>query len=300
MEDFTQAMQPYPGLERYAESIHLPRNGLRLFYFAAGDLARPALLLLHGLGDEADTWRHLIEPLSRRWRVIAPDLPGFGRSDKPRRPYTLDFLRGCIFELLEALAIDKVMLVGHSLGGMLVHGMLLDQPDRASGLALLDGALLTRPQRLSPSLLLFLTPLLGEYIYTSLRKDPQAAYASLRPYYTGMENLPQAERDFLYYRVNQRVWSDGQRRAYLSTLRHMAASISRLQKGLPARLADLHIPTLILWGAQDQINPPENGVALSHLQPETRLVLIPEAGHMPHQERPQLVLDEMLNDPRFC
>jgi pimeloyl-ACP methyl ester carboxylesterase len=293
-------MQPYPGLEQYAQTVDLPRNGLRLFYFAAGAPEQPPALLLHGLGDEADTWRYLIEPLSPRWRVIAPDLPGFGRSEKPRRAYTLDFLRGCLFELLELLSVRQVFLVGHSLGGMLAHGMLLEQPERASGLVLLDGALLTRTQRLSPQLLLFMAPLLGEWLYTRLRKDPQAAYDTLRAYYAEMDKLPQVERDFLFYRVNQRVWSDDQRRAYFSTLRNMAGSISRLQKGLPARLAQLRTPTLILWGAQDRINPPENGTALAQLQPEARLVLIPEAGHMPHQERAQAVLGEILNDPRFC
>lgn len=179
MDDYKGAMQPYPGLEQYARSVDLPRNSLRLFYFAAGDPDQPAALLLHGLGDEADTWRHLIEPLSQRWRVIAPDLPGSGRSDRPKRAYTLDFLRGCLFELLEALSLPKVWLVGHSLGGMLAHSLLLEQPERVGGLVLLDGALVTRPERLSPGLLLFMIPLLGEALYTRLRKDPQAAYATL-------------------------------------------------------------------------------------------------------------------------
>jgi pimeloyl-ACP methyl ester carboxylesterase len=79
----------------------------------------------------------------------------------------------------------------------------------------------------------------------------------------------------------------------------MARSISRLQKDLPARLAKLHTPTLILWGAQDRINPPENGTALAQIQPDARLALIPDAGHMPHQERAQAVLDEIVNDLRF-
>jgi pimeloyl-ACP methyl ester carboxylesterase len=319
MDNFTGPMQPYPGLEQYSRTVELPRNGLRLFYFAAGAPDLPAALLLHGLGDEADTWRDLIEPLSRRWRVIAPDLPGFGRSDRPRRAYTLDFLRGCLFELLEVLSIPKVLLVGHSLGGMLAHGMLLEQtetkpvgfsrmlasqPDRSwatqiTGLVLLDGALLTRTQRLSPQLLLFMTPILGEMLYTRLRKDPQAAYATLNAYYTAMDKLPQAERDFLFQRVNQRVWSDGQRRAYFSTLRNMAASISRLQKDLPARLAQLQAPTLVLWGAQDRINPSEAGADLVKLQPDSRLALIPDASHMPHQERAEQVLSQILGDERL-
>jgi pimeloyl-ACP methyl ester carboxylesterase len=289
-------MQPYPGLERFAQSVNLPRNKLRLFYFEAGAPDQPVALLLHGLGDEADTWRYLIEPLSRRWRVIAPDLPGFGRSDKPKLAYTLDFLHGCMFELLDVLSIREVFLAGHSLGGMLVHGMALEQPERTKGLVLLDGALLTRTQRLSSQLLLFMTPLLGEYLYTRLRKDPQAAYATLNAYYAAMDKLPQAERDFLFHRVNQRVWSDGQRRAYFSTLRHMAGTISRLQKDLPARLAQVHIPTLILWGAQDRINPPEAGADLARLQPDSRLVLIPDSGHMPHQEQAEEVIRFILSE----
>jgi len=287
-------MQPYPGLEAYSQAIDLPRNGLRLFYYAAGDPSQPAALLVHGLGDEADTWRHLIVPLSARWRIIAPDLPGFGRSEKPKRAYTLAFLQSCLFEVLDILAVQQVVLVGHSLGGMLVQGMALEQPLRASGLALIDGALLTRPQRLNSQLLLFLMPGLGEWLYTRLRSNPQAAYDSLRAYYANMDSLPQTERDFLFQRVNQRVWSDGQRRAYFSVFRHMVASISGLQKGLPARLALLHTPTLILWGEQDRINPPESGLALAQIQPDAKWALIPRAGHMPHQERASEVIGALI------
>jgi pimeloyl-ACP methyl ester carboxylesterase len=92
VNEFKKMMQPYPGLDKYAQAIDLPLSGLRLFYYTAGAPEQPAALLLHGLGDEADTWRRLIEPLSSRWRVFAPDLPGFGRSDKPQCAYTLAFL----------------------------------------------------------------------------------------------------------------------------------------------------------------------------------------------------------------
>ncbi len=295
MADFRTPMQSYPGLAPYAQAIDLPRNGLRLFYYAAGDPRQPTALLVHGLGDEADTWRHLIAPLSARWQIIAPDLPGFGRSGKPKRAYTLAFLQSCLFELLDILAVQQVLLVGHSLGGMLAQGMALAQPRRASGLALIDGALLTRPQRLNPQLLLFLIPGLGEWLYTRLRSNPQAAFDSLRAYYANMDSLPQLERDFLFQRVNQRVWSDGQRRAYFSVFRHLVATVSGLQKGLPARLAQLHTPTLVLWGEQDRINPPESGQALAQLQPAAKWALIPNAGHMPHQEQPQETVKQILS-----
>jgi len=71
-----------------------------------------------------------------------------------------------------------------------------------------------------------------------------------------------------------------------------------LQKDLPAGWR-ICTPTLILWGAQDRINPPENGTALAQVQPHARLVLIQQAGHMPHQEQAQAVVDEICSDGRL-
>ena len=288
-------MEAYPGLEGFSQTIDLPGNKLRLFFYDSGGSREPAVLLIHGLGDEADTWRHLIEPLSSRWRVIAPDLPGFGRSEKPVRAYTLEFLQSCLFELLERLSIQQVILVGHSMGGMLAQSMALEQPGMVKGLVLIDGGLLVQTQRLNPQLLISLIPGIGEWHYTKLRKDPQAAYATLSAYYDDIKKLPQNERDFLYKRVNQRVWSDDQRRAYFSTLRSMAASVPRMQKGLREQLAGLKTATLILWGEKDLINPLENGDVLVHAQPSAQLEIIPEAGHMPHQEQWKEVSEAIQN-----
>jgi pimeloyl-ACP methyl ester carboxylesterase len=251
------------------------------------------------LGDEADTWRYLIEPLSRRWRVVAPDLPGFGRS--PSLPAGASFARfeQTLLELLEALGPQRCLLAGHSLGGLLAQAVALRRPDQVAGLVLLDGGLAVRSQPLSLSMLLFLLPGLGEWLYNRLRRDSQAAFETLRPYYAELEALPPAERDFLYRRVNQRVWSDKQRRAYLSTLRSLVSTVSRLQKGFAAKLALLDVPTLVIWGQVDRINSLENGQALVQLQPSARLAVIPDAGHMPHQERPQAVLEAVLSDDRF-
>jgi pimeloyl-ACP methyl ester carboxylesterase len=295
MNEYQRPMQPYPGLEGFAQYFKLPDNGINLFYYGAGATHLPAALLIHGLGDEADTWRHLIEPLSSNWRVIAPDLPGFGRSDQPERAYTLDFLQDCLSELLEPISGEKFLLVGHSLGGMLAQAICLERPEQVSGLVLIDGGLLVQTQRINPRLLLNLVPGLGEWLYTNLRKDPQAAYASLRPYYSDLNKLPQDERDFLFTRVNQRVWSDDQRRAYFSTLRNTVAAVPRLQKDLAGRLAQVQVPTLVLWGEKDQINAPENGSALVQAQPNARLVVIHQAGHMPHQERADLVVQAILS-----
>lgn len=297
--DFRGPMQPWPGLEAYARTVVLPCNGLKLFAFVAGEPAPATMILLHGLGDEADSWRYLIEPLSDYGQVVAPDLPGFGRSDKPRRKYSLPFLCDAVNELVEQFSLSNVILVGSSLGAVLAQTLALRQPDWLKGLVLLDGTLLNQAQRANPALLLFMLPGLGEWLYTRLRKNPQAAYETLRPYYADLDGLPQEDQQFLFQRVNQRVWDDAQRFAYFSTLRNLASHVARQQKGLPEHLSGLDLPTLILWGANDQVLPASNGQAAAAVQPSARLVILPQAGHLPHQERPQAVIQAILDDQRL-
>lgn len=299
MSNYLSPMQTWPGLEKYTRSVDLPTSGLRLFLYEAGSPESPVVLLLHGLGDEADTWRHLIEPLAANCRVIAPDLPGFARSDKPQIDYTIRFLCEIVLELLDTLAIPAATWIGHSLGAILSQTIALEHPERVDSLVLIDGTLLARAQKLSLQTLLFLVPGVGEWLYNRLRKNPQAAYNTLYPYYYDLDGLPQADRDFLFQRVNQRVWSDDQRRAYFSTLRNMASYATKAQKGLDDRLAQMKIPTLVVWGENDRLFPVENARGLAEIQPTARLVILPQAGHNLQQERPQEFIQALRDDDRL-
>jgi pimeloyl-ACP methyl ester carboxylesterase len=116
----------------------------------------------------------------------------------------------------------------------------------------------------------------------------------LEPYYAHLQALPGAEQAFLFKRVNERVWSDSQRQAFLSSLRSLARGLPARQKDLPNQLKESDVPTLALWGEADRINPPANGQRLVELQPSVRLVLVPDAGHNVHQERPAEVLSAMV------
>jgi pimeloyl-ACP methyl ester carboxylesterase len=292
-------MQAWPGLEPYARRVALPSSGLSVYLCEAGRPEASPAVLVHGLGDEADTWRHIVEPLSARYRVLAPDLPGFGRSDKPRRAYTVPFFCQVLLELMDLFALHDATLIGHSLGAIVVQQFALRHADRVRSLVLIGGTVLARAQAVDWSLLLFLLPGLGKWMYTRLRKDPRAAYATLRGYYADLEQLPQAEQDFMFQRVNERVWSDDQRRAYLSTMRHLIPWMAKRQRGLETELAQLQVPTLVLWGQRDRIAGIENGRALASVQPAARLVIVPEAGHMVHQEQPAALLDAILADDRL-
>lgn len=274
------------GLEEFARTLSLPRSRTSLFFYDAGSRDSPPVLLVHGLGDEADTWRRVIRPLSKRFRVIAPDLPGFGRSLLPaRRRLSPPFIADLLLELIEALGASSAIAVGSSLGASLAQLAALRGPGRFSRLILVDGGLLAK-SKLHPALLLMLVPMLGERGYRSLRHAPEAAYASLSPYYARLGGLPAEEREFLRERVRERVESDTQMRAYFSFFRGYFAWMLLNAPAWAARARRTSIETLYVWGAEDHIIPLDagQGAAVSH--PGARLAVIPAAGHLPHQEAP--------------
>lgn len=299
MNRYQNPMQVWPDLQKHARTVTLVRSGLQLHVYEAGSPDLPTALLIHGLGDEADTWRHVIAPLATRFHVVALDLPGFGRSDKSSRSYTASFLCNTVLELLDTLSIAQAKLIGSSLGAVLSQFIGLEHAERVSGLVLIDGTLLAHKQPLNLTTLLFLVPGVGEWLYTRLRKNPQAAFETLRSYYADLDALPEKDRDFLFQRVNERVWSDDQRRAYFSVLRNLAGWVTRQQRGLAARLARLQVPTLVVWGEQDQVMPVDNARALVDVQPSAKLVVLPGVGHLPQQESPDAVLCAILDDNRL-
>ncbi len=286
-------MNPWPELEQYSSRIFLEKSGLNVFCFDTGgpDRNSPVCILLHGLGDEADTWRHIIAPLSRRYRIIAPDLPGFGRSDKPRRSYSIPFLCECIIELMDMKKKEHYLLIGSSLGGMISQYIALQVPDRVNGLILADGVLLSQPEKADLFTRLFFTPLLGEILYSSLALQPEKAFRSLRPYYADLDGLPEADKNFLYERVNRRVTDRRQRHAYFSLLRSLEKWLSSRQDEFRTQLKACEVPTLLIWGENDHISPRKNGEEQLKLQPFSCMKTIEKAGHLPHQEQPETFLN---------
>lgn len=284
--DYKKPMQPWPMLMDFAKQIKLPKNDLEIFYFETGALHQKCLLLIHGLGDEADTWRHIFLPLSENYHVFALDLPGFGRSGKPDIDYTPQLLMGSIIEFLDKIESKTTLIMGSSLGGILAHGLAMHHPERVNRLVLVGGALLQAKPMDDWSLRLMQLPLLGEWLYTRLRKDADAAFNSLRNVYHDLDGLPEADRDFLHTRVNQRVWSDGQRRAYFSTLRNLSPWIKKIQKKLPEQLKNFTVSTLVVRGEHDPLYSDFAAQTLAKTQPNATMTVVKNAGHLPHQENP--------------
>lgn len=142
----------------------------------------------------------------------------------------------------------------------------------------------------------FLTPIVGELIYTSLRRSQDQAYATLRPFYYDLDALSQEDKAFLHERVWARVWSSGQRRAFLSALRWLHIDGLLRANDYYQALQRLTIPTDIIWGAHDYIRPVAAAEELMKLLPNARLHTITDGGHNVHQERPEEVVNIILSD----
>ena len=245
------------------------------------------------MGDEADTWRKVIEPLAENHRVVAPDLPGFGRSPLPRRArLTPPYLAGVLCELSRHLGLQDVTLVGSSLGAVVAQVAALSEPGFVSRLVLVDGGLLA-VNRFNAALLPMLVPGIGERRYRAFASDLEAAYASLRPYYARLDAQPAPDQQFLRERVAERVTSLTQMRAYFSSFRGLVTWMAFAGRRAGRRAAALAIPATYIWGEQDRILPLAAGTAAHERHYGSRLVVIPGAGHLPHQESPEPFLEAL-------
>ncbi len=282
-------MEPPEALRPYARVVQA--GGLALHCFVAGPADAPALLLIHGLGDEGDTWRRVFPALAERYRVVAPDLPGYGRSAPIGGAMSVAALAKAMASLLGALAIERATLVGHSGGAMIAQRLALGAPRLAERLVLVAGGLPVA-RRLPPPgpLWAFLTPGAGELAYASLRRSQDEAYATLRPYYGDFDALPQEERDFLRRRVWARVWSDRQRDAFLSMLRWMAIDGYARADEYRELIARGGSPATLVWGERDLLVPVSAGQALAALMPGAQLHVLPGCGHNVQHERPAELL----------
>lgn len=223
-------------------------DGLLLHYLEEG--RGPATALVHGLGGFAESWRHNIPELARHGRVIAPDLPGFGRSGKPRRPYTLCFLARALDGLLRALGVDRVRLVGHSLGGAVAARFALEHPGRVERLAFLGAAVPGFHLRLSWIYRTLSLPGLGEML--SILITPGICAAALERCFAH----PDAEeiRFFVEHEYAARASREG-RAAYLSLLRSVKDDFRLGADAYRAALSRLGRGVLVVHGREDRVVP---------------------------------------------
>lgn len=257
-------------------------DGVRIHYQEKGSGA--PLVLIHGFSSSTYSWKDVFDPLSKNFRVIAVDLKGFGFSAKPDGDYTRRAQAVLVTHLLDYLKIDKAWLAGNSMGGEVALNVALQSPQRVAGLVLIDsaGVTVSGSGSLAPGYLL--VPVVGRIVTAfALRSDKLVRQGLEKSYYDDTKIT--ADRVAAYYRPLQ------------SRAGQMAALRARTQAGqlpIEQEIPEVSAPTLILWGAQDELIPVEAGITMNKLIKSSKLVIFDNCGHVPQEELPEKVAHEMV------
>jgi len=254
----------------------------RITYRTAGE--GPVLLLVHGMAGSASTWRQVMPGLSRHFSVVAPDLLGHGRSDKPVGDYSLGAFASSLRDLLVALGHERATVVGQSLGGGVAMQFSYQYPERCERLVLVGSGGLGREVN---SLLRWLS-LPGSNAALRL-----ACAAPIRGAIEGVGSLA-ARIGFQPAPVVAEMWrsyaslaDDATRRAFLCTLRAVVDPRGQAVSAANRLHLAAEMPTLIVWGDADPIIPVEHAHAAHASIPGSRLEIFEGVGHYPHCEAPE-------------
>lgn len=257
-------------------------HGHRIAYRLAGE-GGPTLLLIHGITQDSTTWEHVGSRLASTARVIAVDLPGHGDSDNPPGDHSLGAYASTCRDLLFALEETSATVVGHSLGGGVALQFAYQFPELVDRIVLVDsGGLGTEVSPLlraaalpgaDPVIRLLATPFVHRAVMRSgeaLERLGLRAGADLEEVARGLHNLS----------------DPAARHAFLRTVRATIGVRGQLVSARSKLYLAEHVPTLLLWGAEDRIIPVEHGRETHEAIPNSRFETLSGVGHFPQLDAP--------------
>ena len=265
-------------------------DGNRIAYQVAGN--GPVLLLVHGMAGSSLTWRHVMPALAERFTVLAPDLLGQGRSDKPRGDYSLGAHANTLRDLLDALGYERATVIGQSLGGGVVMQFAYQFLERCERLVLVGSGGLGREVTFYLRMLtvpgfesvlpLFCTPQLrdlGNRVATWLGR-------------AGVRSTPARQE---IWRSYASLVDPASRRAFFRGLREVVDFSGQAVSALNRLYRAAHLPTLIVWGARDPFIPVSHALAAHEAIPGSRLEIFEGVGHYPHCEAPERFVEVLVD-----
>ena len=257
-------------------------DGLSLHYVMEG--RGPAVILVHGLGGFAESWRHNIPALARVATVFAVDLPGFGLSSKPPARYRLADSARALHGFVQAMGLGRVALIAHSLGAAVALTYALTHPPRVERLALIAGMVPGATYRLSLPYRLAATPVLGEALALC------ACVPLYRAAIARCFHRPVAEEvNFLVRESYAERTGPAAKAAYLATLRDIRRDIVEHAPDYRRALATLEPPVLLIHGKQDRVIPAPHCAEAAEVLARTRVRWIEACGHFPQIEHAEVV-----------
>lgn len=276
-----RAERRWPALGRFIEA-----GGARVHVCEAGATDAPRILLIHGASSNLrELWGPLADVLAAEHRVIAYDRPGLGHSTRAPRAETLAAQAQVAARVLEASGAGPALIVGHSLGAAVALRLALDFPKLVSGLVLAAPACHPYPHDNAWWIKLAATPVLGD-LFAQLMvptlgplMSPAAVAANFWPGAAPASYFEEAGVGLVF-----------RPRAFRANARDVRASKAEFAAQAP-RYGDLFTQTIIVTAEKDKIvSPKRHARALAVEMPAAELVIAPDAGHMPHRLRTDLVL----------
>jgi pimeloyl-ACP methyl ester carboxylesterase len=274
------------------DSRFIELNGVNVHYRVYGD-GEPVIILLHGFGAYLFSFEPVIADLAEYGTVIAFDRPAFGFTERPildnwvgPNPYTAEFSANLTISLMDNLGVEKAILVGHSAGAAVALLAYYQHPERVKALVMEDAAVyggggapsyitalawLPQVQRLGPLLVRSIAGESGtDTIYLAWHDDSRVTPDTIEGY-----RRPLMAQDWDYA-----LWQ---------------FTLAAHPLGLERNFSSIDVPTLVITGSDDQIVPTVQSVNLASEIPGAVLVVIPECGHIPHEETPSAFLNAMVN-----
>ena len=269
-----------------SDSLFVDVDGLEVHYKTTG-IGEPTLLLLHGFGASVFSWRDVMERLGQQGAVVAFDRPAFGLTERPltwkvgTNPYSPEAQVELVVGLMDALDIDTAALVGHSAGGTVAVHSALTHPARFDALVLVDAAVYAgggapawiRPVLQTPQVER-LGPLLARQI--EVRGDAFLEAAWHDPGRIGPTVRAGYRKPLRVENWDRALWE---------------LTKASKEPDLSDRIGHIKLPSLVISGDDDRIVPLSSSIRLAEELPNAELVVIPDCGHVPHEECPELFLE---------
>ena len=241
-------------------------DGNKVRYLEEGT-SNDILLLLHGLGASAERWEDVIPLFAKKYRVVVPDLIGFGYSDKPMVDYTTDYFAEFVSKFVDKIGIKETNIIGSSLGGQIAAEFIINHDVDVRKLVLV-----------SPSgVMKHSTPALNAYISAALYPNKDSALNAFQVM-SGRKNIDEK----IISKFVARMQLPNAKMAFMSTL----LGLSNAQV-ITEKLQLLTIPTLVVWGENDPVIPIEYAQSFVSAINDCRFYKMIGCGHTPYVEKPK-------------
>lgn len=245
--------------------VTINRNKIR--YLEDGHSNRN-LILMHGLGGYAERWSNLIPHLSKKFHIFAPDLIGYGQSDKPSIDYTPELFVKFVFDFMDTVGIKKTCMIGTSLGGQIIAECAATQSPTIEKIVLISPAGIMRKS----------TPTLDAYTMAALYPTKE----SVKTAYQMMVGPGKQVSEISIERFVNNMSRPNAKMVFLSTLLGLKNAPDIYEK-----LGNITVPTLLIWGKEDKLIPFEYSQQFVSSINNCKLIPMEGCGHSPYVEDPE-------------